>query len=466
MGRFIVGFDTISYYVPVVYKWVNGGVGFYGAMAYAPLFYGMLVGLFQLGVPLTFSLKILPPVLLGSLGLVIYGYSNKVLVWSSWKSLLVSLLATTYFVALRISWDMLRSELALIFLFLFLIVLFGNHGGGARGLWRGFALVSPAMVLVVLSQQLVSVVMFAVVLGVVLQRVLRHEFAAVRNLVFWAVPAAMVFGLVIYSGVLVSPGFSVVSGFPSRDLGGWFSLFGFDSYAGMAADALGFLVFCFAFLLPFAYLGFRGVKRVELWVWLATCLALALFPIVSPWAFVVGGYRWTLLLVFPLAFLAVEGLSRLGSNLLKKAFYGAMILLSLSFVALPAEAAFPFFGLFPNYVPSSMLQNSVSLRDCEDVVKVLSWYDGHIGLSGTLLVHDAFQGWARLFLSNSSQVVSYGYGDSERAAQGLVSQGFARVFLIWWVSGEGWHGTVSLPASFVTVFRSNDIAVYSYNAGV
>src|SRR4030042_2629595 len=123
MGQYLLGFDTIAYYVPVVERWVSGGYGFLQVMALAPLFYSIVAGFVSVGVNVVWVLKIMAPVLHGFLGLAIYAYARSGFRWSFGKSLLVSSLATLYFVALRISWDMLRVELALIFLFAFLMLL-------------------------------------------------------------------------------------------------------------------------------------------------------------------------------------------------------------------------------------------------------------------------------------------------------------------------------------------------------
>ena len=123
MGPFVVGFDTLGYYVPNTLLWLRNGVGFWGFLAVAPFFYVLLMGATSVGVPIVVSLKVMAPLLLGFLGVAVYFYAYKTLSWSPKKSLVVALFATLYFVALRVSWDMLRSELALIFLFATLIFL-------------------------------------------------------------------------------------------------------------------------------------------------------------------------------------------------------------------------------------------------------------------------------------------------------------------------------------------------------
>ena len=57
-------------------------------------------------------LKVLPSVLLGFLGLAMYGYARRGLGWSPKKSIVPALVGTLYFVALRVSWDAFREELA------------------------------------------------------------------------------------------------------------------------------------------------------------------------------------------------------------------------------------------------------------------------------------------------------------------------------------------------------------------
>jgi hypothetical protein len=454
MGRYIVGFDTVSYYVPVTLRWVNVGVGFFEFMAYAPLFYVLLVQLTFFGVPLTVSLKVLPPVLLGLLGLTIFVYAKKALSWSGWGSLSVSFFATLYFVGLRISWDMLRSELGLIFLFLFLTLL---HEDLDKKSWKHFGLLSLMMALVVLSHQLVGMVMLAVLSVLIFQKVVRHEYFEGLNLILCSLPAVVLFGLTVYGHYVV---------LPSVGSAGWFSLFGFSSFFDAAVDTLGFLVYCFLPLLPFAFLGFRCFNNLELKTWLAWCLVAILFPIVSPYAVFPLSYRWILLVVFPLSFFVVEGLRRFNGRWRKVVLSGVSVLLSFSFVLLPAMFAFPYFRAFSYYVPSSMLQNSVPLSDCEDVVRALAWVNAGLGSDGVLLVHDAFHGWALLYLSDSNRVVCYGYGDPEVAAWELFETGVRRLFVVWWVSGEGWHGQASLSSRFVEVFCSGRIAVYEFSGNV
>ncbi len=117
-----------------------------------------------LGGSPVFALKIISPLLLGFLGLSMYSYAKRGLGWSLSKSTFVALLGTVYFVALRASWDQLREELGLVFFFMVLMLLINPKDRS----WKSYVVLSLAMVTVVLSHQLVSVLMFGVIVFTVL----------------------------------------------------------------------------------------------------------------------------------------------------------------------------------------------------------------------------------------------------------------------------------------------------------
>jgi len=463
MGPFVVGFDTLGYYVPNTLVWLRDGVGFWNFLAVAPFFYVLLMGTTSIGVPIVISLKVISPLLLGFLGIAVFFYANKTLSWSPKKSLMVVLFATLYFAALRVSWDMLRSELALIFLFATLIFL--KKGGSPL---RNGVLLSLAMLSVVFAHQLVAVIMFAIVLVTVMRLFLDKKMVELRRLVVSSVPAAALFLLIVYANYVAVSQFSVVSGFLGQSSEGFMALFGFASYTDLVADTLGFLVFCYLPLVPLVVLGARRFKgNLQLKVWISWIFLSLLLVFISPNAFfAVFPYRWTLLLMYPLAFYAAEGFAGLKLNA-HKAGVGLMLAtLSLGFMFLPNNLAFPYYASFPLYVPTSMLQNTVPLSDSQDTVNALQWARNNMPSDARLLVHDVFYGWASLTL-DGGQLISYGYGNPETVAQKLEGNGSGhQLYLIWWISGSGWHGQATVSSAFREVYESGKIAVYAYNSGV
>jgi hypothetical protein len=463
MGPFVVGFDTLAYYVPNTLVWLRGGVGFWNLLAVAPFFYVLLMGLTSLGVPIVLSLKIMSPLLLGLLGVVVYFYAGKTLSWSPKKSLLVVLFSTLYFVALRVSWDMLRSELALIFLFVTLILL--ERDGSRR---RNGVLLSLAMLSVVFAEQLVAVIMFAIVLVTAMHLWFRKKTRAAGTIVASAVPAVFFFLVMVYANYVTSSAFSVVTGFPAQSSAGFMALFGFASYQDLVANTLGFLVFCYLPLIPLLVLSLRWFgKNLQLSTWVCWVLFAVLLAMISPNAsFSVLPYRWILFLTYPLAFFAADAFARFKLNLYKVGVGLILATLSLGFIFLPNSMAFPYFVLFPSYVPTSMLQNTVSLSDCKGTVNALNWAKANMSNDWRLLVHDAFHGWASLTL-DSSQLVPYGYASPAAFAQSLLDNGSkCQLYLIWWVNGSGWNGQPTVSSVFSEVYVSGKMAVYAYDPPV
>ena len=246
------------------------------------------------------------------------------------------------------------------------------------------------------------------------------------------------------------------------------SIFGFASYSDLVVDTLGFLVFCYLPLLPLVVLGarkFRGNLHLKTWVvWLFVALLLV---IVSPNAsFAIVPYRWTLLLAYPLAFFATEAFAGLRLNLYKLSVGLMLATFSLGFMFLPNNSAFPYYEAFPLYVPTSMLQNTLALSDCQDTVNALHWVENSVVDDSRLLVHDVFYGWASLTL-DSDQLITYGYENPEVVAQELTENGLGDpLYLVWWVNGSGWHGQPTVSSVFDEVYESGKIAVYVYNSGV
>jgi hypothetical protein len=453
MGPYIVGFDPLGYYIPTILRWIRYGVGFWHYIATAPLFYSILAQATSLGVPLTLSLKIIPSILHGFLGLAIYLYANIALAWSHRKSLFTTLLATLYFVALRISWDLLRVELGLALLFITLTLLQKN-----RIRWKHYTLLSLTMILVVLAHQFVTIIMLFIIAIMVMSMLLDKNYNKILNIIITSTPATLLFFLIIYANYATS---NLVI-FPKT----FSPFFTTSSYLDIVIHILGLLFYCYLPILPLAIMGIKHFQNLHMKSWIFGSLVLILFPVVSN-TYIIGGGHWTFMLTYPLAFYVVEALWNMKQNsrrLRVSIILGVILtMLTVGFMVMPSESPFPYYAIpqFQNYVPSSMLQNTVPLGDCQDVVNSLNWLKSNMNENSVLLTHTAFHGWALLTL-NMDQVVPYGYGNPERATENVTQQGYRQIYLIWWTEGEGWHDQPSAPQSFKEVYASNRIAVYVY----
>jgi len=458
MGPFVTGFDVVAYYIPNTLLWLKDGVGFLNLLAIAPFFYLLLMGITSVGVPIVLSLKIISPLLLGFLGISVYFYANKTLLWSPRKSLLATLFATLYIVALRVSWDMLRTELGLIFLFATLIFL--EKRDSSRKNW---VLLTLAMLSVAFAHQLVSIIMFSIVIFTILTLSIERKWVDVRKIIICSIPAIFLFSSIMYANYAVTSDFSALSGFPAQTSEGWLSLFGFTTYSDFVIDTLGFLFLCYLPLLLLLILSFKRSGRnlqLEAWI-LCIVLVVSLSIITANTFFGVLPYRWIILLTFPLAFHAAKGFSYLRKKKYQIAIGFAIVVLSASFAVLPRSLALPYFSVFPYYGTTSLLHNTVPLSDCQDTVNALEWVNNEMNDSSCLLVHDVFHGWAVLNI-NSSKLIAYGYNNPSTVATELIENGYThQLYLIWWIDSN-WHGHPKIEPSFTRVYRSGNIAIYTF----
>ncbi len=355
MGSFIVGFDTLGFYVPNALLWLHNGVDLGDFLATAPLFYAFFTAIVALGGSPIWVLKIIPPLLLGFLGFSMYLYAKRGLGWSPSKSMFVSFLGTIYFVALRASWDQLREELGLVFFFVVLMLLM-NKKSGSR---KNYIFLSLAMLAVVLSHQLVSVLMFGVIFFTCINSVFHKKISSSIYLILVSLPSVVYFFVVYLSGVLQA-GFLNFSTNVGSALLSWT---GFTSYQSMLISTAGLFLYCFLLILPLVVISLWRFRNLQLESWLLFSLILMLLPIAS-----VSPYRWVLMLIYPLAFYATDALSRLKSIKWKRyklnvkriaIVYLALstVILGFGFIFMTSEKPFAYFS--PQYPESLRISNSL-----------------------------------------------------------------------------------------------------------
>jgi hypothetical protein len=228
----------------------------------------------------------------------------------------------------------------------------------------------------------------------------------------------------------------------------------------MAITMIGLFLFCYLPLLPLAIKGTKFLNNSQLKVWILWSIIAGLSPLLVQ-------YRWVLMATYPLAFCAVEAIANMRNNsrrLRVFVIFGTIVtVLSVGFMVMPAEAPFPYYAIpqFRIYVPSSMLQNSIALSDCQDTANALQWLKNNMNESSHLLVHTVFYGWALQYI-NSEAVICYGYDNPENAAKNAIQLGYNEIFLIWWVNGQGWHGQATVGPLFMEVYKSGKIALYTF----
>src|SRR2546425_3270962 len=445
-GQYPVGWDIIAYYIPNTIDMASGRMRVWEIIASPPVMYAIVVPAYLLTKTNSVLIfKVLGPILYGLLGWSIFWFCQRRLRWSSKKSLYAVLFISTYFVTLRIAWDAYQAELGLALLLLAESIQVASSVKSA--LVKIFLLI-----LAVLSNQLVGVL----VIGTQLATLLRPSIRKNPRLVPLQFSPVALFLLILYATMQtpLGPGLSVVG--PVASL-------------AILTTNLSFLFYTYVFVIPLVLFGIKLHERSAFAPWMIVCgigLVLSLLP---GQVFQDIGYRWILLLSLPLLILAYEGYSKLqisGAFMAEKwaRLLRVAVLVSLSssaivYAVLPAQSALTFYTMFPQYVPSSMVQSSLPSSDYPNVVNAMLWVDSHLSSDSVLITQQAFYGWARSYLSPDKQVVN-----SLLASPNSVigeTESFTHVFTIWWVSGTGWFQSSS-PVGAKPLVSFGDLAVYEY----
>src|SRR5207244_12261547 len=130
---------------------------------------------------------------------------------------------------------------------------------------------------------------------------------------------------------------------------------------------------------------------------------------------------------------------------------------AISYAILPAQSALSLYTVFPQYVPSSMVQSSLPFSDYPNVVNAMLWVDSHLGSDSILITQQAFYGWARSYLSPDKQVVNSFLGSPSSAIDQTGS--YTHVVTVWWVEGAGWFQG-SFPVGAKPLVRFVGLAAY------
>ncbi len=421
-GPYPVGWDIVAYYIPNAIDIASGKMNIWGMITSPPVMYAIVVPTYIMTrANLVLIFKILGPILYGLLGWSIFWFSQRRLYWSSSKALYVVLFISAYFVTLRISWDAYQAELGLALFLLAESIRFSTPTKSALG--RVFLLC-----LAVLSNQLVGVLVVGAQLATLIFPSIRKS-PKLFSLQF--TPIAL-FLLILYSTMqtALAPGLSIVG--PGASL-------------SILTTNLAFLFYAYIFVIPLLLFGIELRERSVFVPWMIVCVIGLGLSVLPGHVFQDIGYRWVLLLSLPLLFLAYEGYSRLRVSSAFMRNWGqvlrvvVIVLLSgsaISYAILPAQSAPIFYTMFPQYVPSSMVQSSLPLSDYPNVVNAMLWLDSHLDSNSVLITHEAFYGWARSYLSPDKQVLNSLLGSPTSAIDQTGS--YTHVLTVWWVEGAGW----------------------------
>jgi len=465
-GIYPVGYDTVTYAANILNLHERSLTDFVTA---GPLFYILMFPLHYLGPYELFSaLKVIGPVLYGFLIASFCFFLSRGLDWDARKSFLGALLCATQIVTLRISWDLFRNELGLIFLFILLGSLLKNdfHNRSAVGILA---------VLVALSHPLVSVLMFFIVMAVAIKR----KSWRTKHFLLPFLPSLLI-------SIFAAIGFATPSTASPRVLyvqaPPFFALYPENV---LVIYMIALFLFCYGLLLPFVLIGVSkdivvSSARATLCIGFLHALTI---PISWPSLF---WRRYILLLIFPFTVYAIIGFKKL--NLLDKhiRILGLLILLfvsvgtayssgclpirtvlyhiadgksdrSVATVPFPGQDLYSIAQVISTYIPESMVQSSIPIKDADDLVASLQWINDNAGESSCLLAEERFYPWSLIFLRKDITIIWYPQFYSPDGALKISQEKrFETVYLLW--RGD------FVSESFYEVRSYGEIRIFQYKA--
>ena len=474
-GPYPIGFDPINYYIPMMLS--RPSLQAIVSSSPSPLYWILQQGLFNALNPNPVILvKSLGATLAGAVAISIYAYGKRVIELSEKWSLLGALVASTYFISLRISWEEFRLMLGTVFLLTTLVML-------------SYQSVGPRLLSIASS--------FATCVS--------HEFAAYGLLVIllWKAFSLGFRGGGVKTGrsflYLILLNASIAFTVLLRAFDVQYSSLALDfgegaisagNQLGSSALLAGFALWAFFPILPLLVLTakFHSRQSDEIIAW-AVSITVTVVGIAAlfPGAMYIG-VRLVIFLVYPLSLLVIAGLSSMGrrKGYFSRSIMGVAVIslvviftFSASYIATYPENANPYFSQMNSYllyVPSSMLQNGVSINDMNSLLVAVHWVHSKLAQGSVLVIHEAFEGAVALEMGYPlpSNVVVVRLVDvtlrSQQqmidklttAAVSAINNGHIHAYTIWWENGKGWYGISSLPSSFVNVFAEGSIGVFDY----
>lgn len=458
-GPYPLGFDTVWVYAPFAKSIQTDGFG--TAMLEVVSDRSALLMYVLIGVAAMISnaepfliTKAIGPLLHAFLVFSVYYFVKFGLRWDDRRCILIILISSLYFVPLRFTWDMYKNTLGYGLLILALTHL--KMGTTMRYRWPFF----PLAGLSILASELIAVLLGAIAGLLFLREMVRYRKWSLHMLAvgFVSFSVALVYRKLLFPPPpLVSPlaPFQAGTSILYNYVGLSYDVY---NYPGLWDVYLGVLLLSVMILLPlspFAWLGFH--RETPMLAWMSALLVGAFSILILPFAALPMWHRWLLMLTLPVMIFAVNGLATLRREIVI-AFLATLVVLSVSFMALPPNIALPYYTnhyTLP-FVPSSMMQNTVPLDDSVDIMEVSSWLNDMQFDNYVLLAHFSFAGWAK-FYSSIPEV--FEFRDPAQVNDGNFSP-YNHVFLLYWAVDRGWFNPQLLPAGMVEIHTSNNIAVY------
>lgn len=429
-------------------------------------------------------LRFLQPVLYGILITSFYYAAKEVYQWNTKWAIVSAIMFCFQTTTLRLSWDLLRNELGLSLL-LFTLPKTTNPRKS-----YSFMILT---ILIVLSHELISVLLFVIVVGLVFKNICQVNYTSAKALIVTTLPSMIIFLSIVFHGSILpveaTPNVtnsytlpvnrSIPFPFVNYLAGEWTVNYE-GSYLYLLLDVGSVFLASFLPLMPLLLIQLQGYKfkrdvtSIDIWAWF--CTIAFLNCVISPTFALLAWHRWMFLLIIPFTFYAIEGIMKLKEKKKVNISYKKIIIviacsiyfvlailylsssytcpLSLSALINPAS----------KYSPTTMLRHTTPIEDTFSIIQTFQWINQHFNNNTCILVSDAFIDWADLNVNTDVSLINYRnrkINDGLTFAQSLNNP---EIYWLWWNNGVGleWYGQ-SIPEAFTPVFQLDNISVYKYS---
>lgn len=469
-GIWPIGYDTFNTYAAELATYQGPLLAW---LKTANLIYFIFWPFKILGAKPDLLIKIFGPLFFSGVVVSFYFWARRFFEFSKTKAFLATCLIIFQLATLRLSWDLYRNELGLIFLFLALINLPKiSH-------LKNFIYFSFLGVLVVLSHELVTVIFL--VIGIIywinLARLKKHQ--DFLKFTFTLLLVGLTFVIILRSSGqnLYDP--HVIFTSEKNYLWRYFYQYQKDiSYQTLFLTIGSLFWLYFQFLFAFALYGFWLLRKnlvlttMTLWLLVGTFSSL-----IFAGTGIIVWERWLIMLAFPFAIYAVEGIFSLGGILgkikgwarrFRKLAFALAIIFWLVFISLFVWRAIPFLASdYPNakpplvndalneYIPRTMIHNSVGIWKIENTFDCVQWLDQYVPRGSVILVDNRYRGlMLTKFDLDDRYIITTAWSEywPSKSLDLAREKGFQNIYLIWnyqkWIKG------------FDRVYTSGNMAVY------
>jgi len=472
-GSLPAGWDTTNYYAPWTMAYIKHGILNQHFVAAPPMVFCLILLTNSFTNNIWFTLKLFSPVLYGFLGVSVLYFVLNYLQWGQRKSIMCLMLLMFQPTALRISWDLLKNELALAFLFLQLSLTYSSRKKNDQ---KTIILMTAFSLLIVLSHQYVSIIYFAILASILIDKNNTRSFK--KHVAIVNIPALALFMVIfcIYIGWLQPltsfngetdwffktvhytdlPAFSISTNYISM----------FGSYQGFLTMTMKLFFLQYIFALPLIPFGFWNDRCLT--PFLAITFVGSFLPVLTPSFGIPDWDRWMFMLVYPFVFYSANAITKLLSahaeggrngprlgavpklskSMIKKTlglvYIAFIVVFGINYVV--GNVSF-FYNPILGYIPLSMSHKPLSSQEAHDIITNINWLNAQNldhSTNASSITHSSQtenesptcliceyknHGFVRVYLDERIEIVAFNK-DLNTALNFARSKSYFRIFLL------------------------------------